>query len=190
MNKAGVIDAVAKSLDCSKSSADVYVNTILETIKEGVRDTGKVQLMGFGTFEARQTKAREGRNPRPGEPMMIKASTRCAFKVGKQFKEMLCAKTLETEAAAEAAPVVEIPATPAPMPETPVAETAGSSRDGPDRGCSNRDGSGADYFYVVVYRLRLGRSRLKASTGDRRRGAGRRLCEVSACPRRAPGVAG
>ena len=103
MNKAGVIDAVAKSLDCSKSSADVYVNTILETIKEGVRDTGKVQLMGFGTFEARQTKAREGRNPRTGEPMMIKASTRCAFKVGKQFKEMLCAKTLETAAAAVAA---------------------------------------------------------------------------------------
>ena len=89
MNKAGVIDAVAKSLDCSKSSADVYVNTILETIKEGVRDTGKVQLMGFGTFEARQTKAREGRNPRTGEPMMIKASTRCAFKVGKQFKDAL-----------------------------------------------------------------------------------------------------
>ena len=124
MNKAGVIDAVAKSLDCSKSSADVYVNTILETIKEGVRDTGKVQLMGFGTFEARQTKAREGRNPRTGEPMMIQASTRCAFKVGKQFKEMLCAKTLETEAAVEETPVVEIPATPAPMLETPVAETA------------------------------------------------------------------
>ena len=86
MNKAGIIDAVAKSLDCSKSQADIYVNTILETIKEGVRGTGKVQLMGFGTFEARQTKAREGRNPRTGEPMMIAASTRCAFKVGKQFK--------------------------------------------------------------------------------------------------------
>ena len=123
MNKAGVIDAVAKSLDCSKSSADVYVNTILETIKEGVRDTGKVQLMGFGTFEARQTKAREGRNPRTGEPMMIKASTRCAFKVGKQFKEMLCAKTTEPEATVAETPVVELPAAAAPEMAAPVTET-------------------------------------------------------------------
>ena len=124
MNKAGVIDAVAKSLDCSKSNADVYVNTILETIKEGVRDTGKVQLMGFGTFEARQTKAREGRNPRTGEPMMIAASTRCAFKVGKQFKEMLCAKTPEPEAVVEETPTLEAPVTAAPAMETPTLEPA------------------------------------------------------------------
>ena len=126
MNKAGVIDAVAQSLDCSKSQADIYVNTILETIKEGVRGTGKVQLMGFGTFEARQTKAREGRNPRTGEPMMIAASTRCAFKVGKQFKEMLCAKTPEPEATGEETPTLEVPAMAAPMPgpaQPEVAET-------------------------------------------------------------------
>ena len=122
MNKAGVIDAVAKSLDCSKSNADVYVNTILETIKEGVRDTGKVQLMGFGTFEARQTKAREGRNPRTGEPMMIKASTRCAFKVGKQFKEMLCTRAPEPGAVVEETPMMEAPVAAAPEMEMPSAE--------------------------------------------------------------------
>ena len=124
MNKAGIIDAVAKSLDCSKSQADIYVNTILETVKEGVRDTGKVQLMGFGTFEARQTKAREGRNPRTGEPMMIAASTRCAFKVGKQFKEMLCARTPEPEAVVEETPTLEALVTAAPAMETPTPEPA------------------------------------------------------------------
>ena len=123
MNKAGIIDAVAKSLDCSKSQADIYVNTILETVKEGVRDTGKVQLMGFGTFEARQTKAREGRNPRTGEPMMIAASTRCAFKVGKQFKEMLCAKTPEPEAVVEETPTLEAPTLETPVPAAPAMET-------------------------------------------------------------------
>ena len=123
MNKAGIIDAVAKSLDCSKSQADIYVNTILETVKEGVRDTGKVQLMGFGTFEARQTKAREGRNPRTGEPMMIAASTRCAFKVGKQFKEMLCAKTPEPEAVVEETPTLEAPTLETPAPAAPAMET-------------------------------------------------------------------
>ena len=122
MNKAGVIDAVARSMDCSKSNADLYVNTILETIKEGVRDTGKVQLMGFGTFEARQTKAREGRNPRTGEPMMIAASTRCAFKVGKQFKEMLCTRTPEPEAVVEETPTMEAPVAAAPEMEMPSAE--------------------------------------------------------------------
>ena len=75
--------------------------------------------MGFGTFEARQTKAREGRNPRTGEPMMIAASTRCAFKVGKQFKEMLCARTPEPEAVAEEAPTMEAPVAAAPAMETP-----------------------------------------------------------------------
>ena len=123
MNKAGIIDAVAKSLDCSKSQADIYVNTILETVKEGVRDTGKVQLMGFGTFEARQTKAREGRNPRTGEPMMIAASTRCAFNVGKQFNEMLCAKTPEPEAVVEETPTLEAPTLETPAPAAPAMET-------------------------------------------------------------------
>jgi hypothetical protein len=56
--------------------------------------------------------------------MMIAASTRCAFKVGKQFKEMLCAKTPEPEAVVEETPTLEAPVTAAPAMETPTLEPA------------------------------------------------------------------
>ncbi|MCD6287991.1 MAG: HU family DNA-binding protein [Candidatus Hydrogenedentes bacterium] len=89
MNKGELIEAVAKSEDCSKSVAESAVNAVLNTIKKGVKKDKKVQLAGFGTFSVRKRKARTGRNPRTGETIKIKASKSVGFKAGKAFRESL-----------------------------------------------------------------------------------------------------
>jgi DNA-binding protein HU-beta len=89
VNKADLIDAVASDLEISKAAAERAVNTVLENIKDGVKKDKLVQLVGFGTFTARQRKARTGRNPQTGEAIKIKASKSVGFKPGKQFKSAL-----------------------------------------------------------------------------------------------------
>ena len=50
---------------------------------------GKIQLVGFGTFEVSERAAREGRNPQTGETMTIAASKAPKFKAGKALKDMV-----------------------------------------------------------------------------------------------------
>ena len=89
MNKADLIDTVAQDLEISKAAAERSVNSVLETVKQGVRKDKLVQLIGFGTFTIKQRKARTGRNPQTGEPIKIKASKSVGFRPGKQFKDFL-----------------------------------------------------------------------------------------------------
>jgi DNA-binding protein HU-beta len=87
MNKGELIDAIASRTDITKKQADAVLSAALETIVETVSSGGKVTLVGFGSFEPRERKAREGRNPKTNEKMEIKATTVPAFSAGKQFRE-------------------------------------------------------------------------------------------------------
>ena len=73
MNKADLIDRVQNDLgpECSKAHAERVVNTVLSTIGTGLVTDGVVQLVGFGSFEVRERKARTGRNPQTNEPFDI-----------------------------------------------------------------------------------------------------------------------
>ena len=62
---------------------------VVETVKEVVAKEEKVQLIGFGTFEARKRNARTGKNPQTGKAIKIAAATVPAFKAGKAFKDMV-----------------------------------------------------------------------------------------------------
>jgi DNA-binding protein HU-beta len=86
MNKAALVQAVATQLDVSKSAAQRSVDSVLGCIQSGVRRDRAVQIAGFGTFRVRQREARQGRNPRTGETIRIRASKAVAFKAGKKFK--------------------------------------------------------------------------------------------------------
>ncbi len=105
MNKAELIEAVQGSLgkDATKRAADDAVAAVLGAIANGVRTQGKVQLIGFGTFEVKNRKARMGRNPKTGEPMHISASKSVGFKPSATFKGSLAAPA-EQAAPAEPAP--------------------------------------------------------------------------------------
>ena len=86
MNKAQIIQNVAKGVTISKASAERTVNAFLDEIKKGVKKDKQVQLVGFGTFKVRARKARVGRNPKTGEKIKIKASRTVGFKAGRPFK--------------------------------------------------------------------------------------------------------
>ncbi len=87
MNKADLIEMVAKELDETKAGADRAVSAVLGSIQKGVKKDKACQLIGFGTFTVRKRKARTGRNPQTGESIRIKASRTVAFKPSKSFKD-------------------------------------------------------------------------------------------------------
>lgn len=87
MNKGELVDAVAARADVTKKQADAVLAAVLESIMDSVSRQEKVTLVGFGSFEARERKAREGRNPKTGEKMDIPATWAPAFSAGKQFKD-------------------------------------------------------------------------------------------------------
>ncbi len=89
MNKAELIDQIAKDAGITKAQAndvlDSFTNTVQNTLKKG----DKVTLVGFGTFSVSQRAAREGRNPQTGETIKIKARKVPKFKAGKEFADKI-----------------------------------------------------------------------------------------------------
>ncbi len=87
MNKAELIDQIAKDAGITKVQAgealEAFTNAVVSTLKKG----DKVTLVGFGTFSVAQRAARNGRNPQTGEVIKIKASKTPKFKAGKDFSE-------------------------------------------------------------------------------------------------------
>lgn len=89
MNKKEFISAIADRAELNKSDAEAAVDAVLETITKTLKKGEQVQIVGFGSFLARRREAREGRNPRTGETIQIKASNVPAFKAGKALKDAL-----------------------------------------------------------------------------------------------------
>jgi DNA-binding protein HU-beta len=87
MNKGELVDAIAEKANVTKKEADAVLSAAIETIVETVASGEKITLVGFGSFEKRERKAREGRNPKTGETMQIAATSVAAFSAGKLFKE-------------------------------------------------------------------------------------------------------
>ncbi|PHJ59612.1 DNA-binding protein [Nostoc linckia z18] len=87
MNKGELIDAIAAKANITKKEADAVLTATIDTIIETVSNGDKVTLVGFGSFERRDRKAREGRNPKTNEKMDIPATRVPAFSAGKQFRE-------------------------------------------------------------------------------------------------------
>ena len=89
MNKTELIASVAQKSDLTKKDAEKAVKAVFEAITESLIEGDKVQIIGFGTFEVRQRKAREGRNPRTKEVIQIESSKTPTFKAGKQLKDLV-----------------------------------------------------------------------------------------------------
>ncbi|MGF1488234.1 MAG: HU family DNA-binding protein [Prochloraceae cyanobacterium] len=98
MNKGELVDKVAQKATVTKKQADAVITATIETIMEAVSAGDKVTLVGFGSFESRDRKAREGRNPKTGDKMEIPATTVPAFSAGKLFKEKVAQKNSDSEA--------------------------------------------------------------------------------------------
>jgi DNA-binding protein HU-beta len=86
MNKAQLIDSVAKSTGETKRVVGDVVDEVVTVIQKQVKKGDKVTLPGFGTFSRRQRAARTARNPQTGESIKVRASKVPAFKAGSSFK--------------------------------------------------------------------------------------------------------
>jgi DNA-binding protein HU-beta len=87
MNKSEFVAAVADAAKMSKAEGERAVDGFINVVSRQLRKGGEIRLVGFGTFEVRNRAASEGRNPRTGETIKIKASKLPRFKAGKALKD-------------------------------------------------------------------------------------------------------
>jgi integration host factor subunit beta len=73
----------------SKKDTEIVVNTIFESMAQALKVGERIEIRGFGSFQVKVREAREGRNPKTGEPVHISAKRTPFFKVGKELKEMV-----------------------------------------------------------------------------------------------------
>jgi DNA-binding protein HU-beta len=86
-NKSDLIEAIAKSADISKAAAGRALDATIESIKKTLKKGELVSLVGFGTFYVGKRAARNGRNPRTGDTIKIKAAKVPKFRAGKGLKD-------------------------------------------------------------------------------------------------------
>lgn len=89
MNKSELVAKIAADADLKKGEAEKFLDAFVATVKEVIAAGDKIQLVGFGTFEAKERGAREGVNPATGEKISIPACKVPSFKPGKGLKEEL-----------------------------------------------------------------------------------------------------
>jgi DNA-binding protein HU-beta len=91
MNKSDLVDALADATGMTKADAGRAVDALFSPdggiIAKTLKGDGRVQITGFGTFEAKHRKARTGRNPRTGETIRIAATKTPSFRAGKGLKD-------------------------------------------------------------------------------------------------------
>lgn len=89
MNKADLVKSIAEKSDLTKADAERALNAFIESVEEALVNGGRVQLVGFGSFEVRERAARKGRNPQTNKEITIKASKAPVFRSGKALKDLV-----------------------------------------------------------------------------------------------------
>ena len=89
MNKNELISAMASNANMTKVDTEKALKAFIDTVTEELKNGGKVQLVGFGTFEVAERAERQGRNPKTGEAITIPASKSPKFKAGKALKDIV-----------------------------------------------------------------------------------------------------
>ena len=89
MNKTELISAMSENANMSKVDTEKALKAFIDTVTEELKNGGKIQLVGFGTFEVGERAERQGRNPKTGEAITIPASKSPKFKAGKALKDIV-----------------------------------------------------------------------------------------------------
>jgi DNA-binding protein HU-beta len=87
VNKSELIGAVAQKAGLTKKDTEKAINSFIEVVQEALAGGDTVAILGFGTFLARERSAREGRNPRTGEPIQIPAARVPVFRPGRGLRD-------------------------------------------------------------------------------------------------------
>ena len=89
MNRAELISAMSEKSELTKVDTEKALKAFIDTVTEELKNGGKVQLVGFGTFEVTERAERNGRNPKTGEAITIPASKSPKFKAGRSLKDIV-----------------------------------------------------------------------------------------------------
>ncbi|MEG3842939.1 HU family DNA-binding protein [Microcoleus sp. herbarium14] len=89
MNKGELVELMATKADTTQKAATGLLNAFIDSITQTARSGEKVTLVGFSTFDSRERKARQGRNPKTSETIDIPAAVVPIFSPGKEFKEAM-----------------------------------------------------------------------------------------------------
>ena len=89
MNKTELISAMSEKSELTKVDTEKSLKAFIDTVTDELKNGGKVQLVGFGTFEVGERAERQGRNPKTGEAITIPASKSPKFKAGKALKDIV-----------------------------------------------------------------------------------------------------
>ena len=89
MNKTELVVAMAEKSGLTKKDSEKALKAFIDVVSEELINDGKVQLVGFGTFEVSKRPARKGRNPQTKKEITIAASKAPKFKAGKALKDMI-----------------------------------------------------------------------------------------------------
>ena len=89
MSKTELVEFVAATAGLTKADAGRALDAVLAGIQKGLKEEGKVALVGFGTFAAKKRAARDGINPLTKEPLHIDAKVVASFKAGSKLKDAL-----------------------------------------------------------------------------------------------------
>ena len=87
MTKSDLIDVLCETQKMPKGRAELLVNVIFESMEVSLRRGERIEIRGFGSFEIREYRAYEGRNPRTGSSVAVRPKRLPFFKVGKELKE-------------------------------------------------------------------------------------------------------
>ena len=87
MNKGELIEQVSNQTGLTKKTSREAVDVVTSVITDSLARQEKVTLVGFGTFQVRERKARRGRNPQTGETIQISAKEVPKFVPGKGLRE-------------------------------------------------------------------------------------------------------
>ncbi len=89
MNKAELIEKIAKNTDQTKAQTERMLDATMDIIRKAVKKGDEVKLVGFGTFTKAKRKARKGRNPQTGKEIKIPAAWYPKFRPGSEFKALV-----------------------------------------------------------------------------------------------------
>ncbi len=95
MNKTGLVKAMAEKSGITQKDAVKVLDSVLESIQSALAAGEKVQIIGFGTFEVRERKARKVISPATGKEIQVPATKVPAFRPGKSLKEAVAIKVSE-----------------------------------------------------------------------------------------------
>jgi DNA-binding protein HU-beta len=100
LNRKELVDAIQKHTEVSRADVDKVLGSLIQHTQVVVKRGDRVSLVGFGTFERRDRKARVARNPRSGETVRVKATKVPVFRAGQSFRDVVAGRATEPKLSA------------------------------------------------------------------------------------------